>query len=256
MLINFFSDPLLYHVLMPFILLIGAGLFAASVTAFWLLLLKSKSKKFLIIPFLTLIVSTFIVYQAVPYFFSLKYGLRFQVKDLELSAKTAIFPSQKAATYELIAMHYDSEKNITEAVKNYDKAFEYYEQKIKEPEKFNTLFSPGASITYLKAKEYDKVLKLAEKSQWYTFAIEACILQKDYQKALEYTNKQIEIRPSHNTYATRALIYKNLKQEDLAKIDYEKAQQLCLDKKCHPTIQKNIKNKYDNYQNYYQNKKY
>ena len=253
MLINFFTDWLFYSVLMPFILIIGIALFVISCTAIYLS--KTKSKPIFFSSILIAIFSLFIVCQAVPYFFITKYTITNNVNSLTIAAKTTVFPEQKVAIYDLAGGAYLAEKNIDEAIKNYDKMFEYLD-KVTPPEHILASYIAGGSLAYLQAKEYDKVIEIAEKYKDYKIAVTACILQKDYNTALKYINKLIDKKTTYHYYATRALIYRNLGKEELARQDYLKAKQLCLEKKCHPAQQKIIKDKYNNYKNYYQNKKY
>lgn len=254
MLINFFTDWMYYSVLMPFILIIGIAFFVISCVAIYLS--KTKSKPVFYSSILIAIFSLFIVYQAVPYFYITKFTITNNVNDLETAAKTSLFSAQKVAIYDLAAGTYLAEKNIDEAVKNYDKMLEYL-NKATLPEHILVPYITGAELAHLQAKEYDKVKEITEKYQEnYTLAVIACILQKDYNSALKYINKLIDKKTTYHYYATRALIYRNLGKDELAKQDYIKAKQLCLEKKCTPAQQKTIKDKYDNYKNYYQNQKY
>lgn len=115
------------------------------------------------------------------------------------------------------------------------KAIEYFDKayKIKGSYAYSDNFSIlvswpfFAGILYLLNGDYDKVYEIAKDTNSYGMAVTASIMQKDYKKALAYSNMNIRRSPIAINYSSRSYIHKKLNQDKLAEGDLQKAVSLC-----------------------------
>ena len=79
-----------------------------------------------------------------------------------------------------------------------------------------------AGILYLLNGDYDKVYEIAKDTNSYGMAVTASIMQKDYKKALAYSNMNIRRSPIAINYSSRSYIHKNLTRISLLREIYKK----------------------------------
>ena len=173
----------------------------------------------------------------------------------EIGAKIAVFSSQKSTLYGEAGIDYMAMKNGEKALMSFEKAY-----KIKQPCRCTnnsylkndwTIF---ASMLYTYLGDYEKVYKLANDTGRYNTAAVAAICEKDYKKALGYTDLNLlKQKRSATLYGQRAYIYKKLKKDRLAQEDFQKAISLCRKSKTCTEIQYQQQN--DNYWNKFTEKK-
>lgn len=176
----------------------------------------------------------------------------------QLAIKTSLFPYQKGAYYCNSGTYSFMNKDYKNSIKNYEEGYKYLKG-------YDFPCWEQAFLDYYKLGKYDKSMEILNSyynknhrvynvlsiniegfvSFWHS---NIYIMQEDYPKALESVNATIQISKSKNKnylYAKRGFIYRQLKKEDLAKKDLEKALTLCKDEK---EISK-IKNIYYNFRN-------
>ena len=173
----------------------------------------------------------------------------------EIGARITIFPSQKSTLYGEAGIDYMTMKNGDKALMSFEKAY-----KIKQPCRCKdnsylkndwTIF---ASMLYTYLGDYEKVYRLANDTGRYNTAAVAAICEKDYKKALGYTDLNLlKQKRSATLYGQRAYIYKKLKKDKLAQEDFQKAISLCRKSKTCTEIQYQQQN--DSYWNKFSEKK-
>ena len=169
---------------------------------------------------------------------------------VNIAAKLAVTPAQKSALYGELGQVYMAMKDGKTAIKYFDKAYKI-NGSYKVPA--NLLTSSQwpllASMLYAYNEDYDKVYQIAKDADSYSVAAIASINQKDYKKALAYTNMCLAKSKSAANYSQRAYIYKKLNQNKLAQEDLNKAIAFCQEnKKC---IDRHNEVMNDSYWNFY-----
>lgn len=180
-----------------------------------------KTKKIFLKIFISffLLIFTFIAYEGIPYFYTLKAKLsnneEVASNNFEKAINTAIFPIHKGLLYldygSFMTIPY---KNSEKTYKCYQKAYTYLKK--YEPKTQWII----AGLFYKSYEDYSKAEEIFNSLEIYSALSEIYILKNDYNKALEYINKAINKKNSAWHYIQRAVIYRNLNKENLAKENY------------------------------------
>lgn len=150
------------------------------------------------------------------------------------AARLAIFPEQKSALYGELGKNYMILQEGKKAIEYFDKAYKI-NGSYAYSDNFSILVSWPffAGMLYITNGDYDKVYKIAKDTNSYGLAATASIIQKDYKKALAYSNMNVRHVPIAISYSERSYIHKKLKHDKLAAEDLQKAISLCRGKeKC------------------------
>lgn len=139
------------------------------------------------------------------------------------AARLAISREQKSAMYGELGKNYMFLKEGAKAIEYFDKAYKI-NGSYAYSDNFSILVSWPffAGILYLLNGDYDKVYEIAKDTNSYGMAVTASIMQKDYKKALAYSNMNIRRSPIAINYSSRSYIHKNLTRISLLKEIYKK----------------------------------
>lgn len=227
-----------YQMFTPIIIIIAILLFIILIRFF------QKTKKTLFI--FWAIILAFIIYQGVPYYFTMKALTAKNDADVltnyRQAARTSCFSAHKGFIYADLASYLVMEKNGVLAIKFYDLAYKY----LKNHESIHAW--ADAPLIYILNEEYDKAIDIANTIEQYSIASTACILKEDYISALDFINKALDKKNDDAwLLGQRAVIYKNLDNFQEAETDYLKALDLC----CSHDCTEKAENSYGNYDNWY-----
>lgn len=227
--VNFIQNALYLAVYLIFVCLIGVLFYGVK---------KYKQEKRLGSIFVTALVSIFLFFllnqAAVVCLYSqslLSIGNYNNSAGINCSlwaARLAIFPEQKSALYGELGKNYMILQEGKKAIEYFDKAYKI-NGSYAYSDNFSILVSWPffAGILYLLNGDYDKVYEIAKDTNSYGMAVTASIMQKDYKKALAYSNMNIRRSPIAINYSSRSYIHKKLNQDKLAEGDLQKAVSLC-----------------------------
>ena len=224
-------NSIYYQMFMPIISVLALVLL--SVTIFVGIRFKGKAVKTLSLVLALFFI--FIVYEGILYFYAAKAVLANNKDEMVLNydraIKYSVLPEQKGVLYiekskSLAAMGFGEE-----ALKNYEKAYLYHQT-------YDKLSDSLAGLIYIRSENYDKSIEIYEKIQDYGMLSYIYRLKGDYNKALEYANKQLEFSQERTSYIGRAIVYRYLGCDSLAQKDYEKALSLCPDDGCKNAFKK------------------
>ena len=196
-----------------------------------LLYLTMKSKAKQPVKISVIILLSAVIFQAVPYYYTIsaQQNSSYAIEKLEYAAKFTLIPYHKGLLYSDIGSRCFLEKDGKNALKYFEKAQRYGNF-------YNDNFAP-LHFLYLANNQEDKALDIALKVGSTYQAGVSYILKNDYPNALLMLDKYIKTYgESINACKTRAIIYKNLNENELAQKDYKKAIELAKANNCKERI--------------------
>lgn len=207
---------------------------------------KAINKKFISKSTISLmLLFLFAIYQFVPIYLFFNGIANVNPNTMQKAIKTSIIPWQKGAFYCELGRIFRMKKEGKKSIEAYNKAYAY----------LKSYKYPCWGISFLdfyNIEKYDTAIEMAEffykghKLPISNQFLSQCYLMKgDLEKALEYSNKEIEYKPTASEFAKRGFIKNKLKISG-ANEDYKKAFSLCKNKK--EVIQINAM--YSNFINY------
>ena len=166
---------------------------------------------------------------------------------MNLAAHLSMTRSQKSACYGELGNIYMVMNDGKNAIKYYNKAYKTNGSYVTENSYLTNRWPLSAGMLYSYAGEYDKVYQIANETGEYGLATLAAIYQKDFKKALGYSNLSLKQnkKRKQNLYTQRAYIYKKLNNNKLSQENLQKAISSCRgDKMCIDKQRKSLEDSY------------
>ena len=224
-------------------MLVFAGLALFLIPLVFFFGIKNKNKVLSCFWTVVLVFLLFVVYESVPYYYTLKAMTASDKNEIAKNYKkaidSAIFPEHKGVLYLNMSERYAAMGYGREAIESYEKAYMYH----KTYDKSHDIM---AGLLYTADENYTKAIKIYEKYDEYAMIAYIYTLEGDYNKALEYADKQIQIKPTLAAYERSAIAYRYLGEKDLADKDFRKALDFCKNDSCKTALRK----RYNGYKTY------
>ena len=226
-------------------MLVFAGLALLLIPLVFFFGIKNKSKNKVLSYFWTIVLVflLFVVYESIPYYYTLKAMTASDKTEMaenyNKAITFAIFPEHKGVLYLNMSESYAAMGCGREAIESYEKAYTYH----KTYDKWHDIM---AGLLYIADENYTRAIEIYEKYEEYEMIAYIYTLVGDYNKALKYADKQIQIKPNLAAYESRAIAYRYLGKKSLADIDYIKALDFCKNDSCKTALRK----RYNEYRTY------